>query len=579
MQFWRKATRSVHIPMINSLEDTFESLGTSNKILFVFFAIICVISALGLVFILNATLRISVPAHGGSLTEGIVGSPRFINPILAISDPDRDLTSLVFSGLMRATPTGDYVPDLAQNYSLSSDGLTYTVTLRPSAVFSDGTPVTADDVVFTINKTQDASLKSPLRANWAGVSVQKVDEHTVTISLKQPYAPFIDNLTMGILPKHLWENVTDDEFPFSNLNAEPVGSGPYRVSRVSRASNGVPSSYDLEAFAKYAPGEVYLTNLSLHFYQSENALEDALRSGEIESASGLSPQNLSTLSGFHFIESPVNRVYGIFYNQNQSAVLRDKTVRTALNAAINKNDLVEKVLHGQGTAIDGPLPSDVDHGTTDATSSIDAARAMLSAAGWKPGPDGVLQKSTTSGKTTSTTRLAFSISTGDIPELRLAAQYVRTIWSALGASVDVKIFNQGDLSQNVIRPRNYDALLFGEVIGRSPDLYAFWASSERNDPGLNIALYANATVDTLLNQLRGTNDDAKQQALYGQIKDQLDKDVPALFLYTPNFVYSIPKDILGVQLGVIETPSDRFLSIGSWHREVDYVWPFFTSSR
>ena len=149
-------------------------------------------------------------------------------------------------------------------------------------------PVTADDVVFTVQKTQDAALKSPLQANWDGVTVAAIDAHTVQFTLKQPYAPFIENLTMGILPKTLWQNVSDDEFSFSNLNTSPIGSGPFKVGDISRSASGIPSSYDLEPFNKYALGAPYLAGLTLKFYQNENDLVSALKSGDIQAASGIS---------------------------------------------------------------------------------------------------------------------------------------------------------------------------------------------------------------------------------------------------------------------------------------------------
>ena len=149
----------------------------------------------------------------------------------------------------------------------------------------------------------------------------------------------------------------------------------------------------------------------------------------------------------------------------------------------------------------------------------------------------------------------------------------------MGAAVEVKIFDQGDLSQNVIRPRKYDALLFGEVIGRELDLFPFWHSSQRNDPGLNIALYANSTVDRTLEQLRETGNPEERMALYQKFVTEFKKDLPALILYAPDFVYSVPDTIQGLELGFIEVSSDRFLSILDWHTQTDYVWPFFVTTR
>ena len=549
--------------------------------LFYFFAGLLVISAAALLYILNIDLLVSVPTKGGSLSEGIIGAPRFINPVLAVSDADRDITALVYSGLLKANPTGGYTPDLAESYTVSPDGKVYTFVLRPSAKFEDGVPVTADDVLFTIQKTQDPMLKSPEQANWSGISVQKIDDHTVSFTLQQAYAPFIENLTMGILPKHLWQSVSDDEFPYSDLNSMPVGSGPFKVDSLSRTSSGLPSSYKLVGANHYALQHPYLSDITFHFYQNEDDLVDGLKKGEVRAASGVSPSRLSELSGLTIDHAPLNRVFGVFFNQNQSAVLRDSTVRDALSAAIDRDDLVRQVLGGYGDPLTGPLPPSVlppNFITTDTVNTSDLiaqAKNTLLKAGWQPGPSGILQKTTGSGKSVTTQPLSFSISTGNVPELRAVAEYLRKTWGAVGADVHVQIYDQGDLTQNVIRPRKYDSLLFGEVIGREPDLFAFWSSSERLDPGLNIAMYANANVDKILSQLRATTDENQKTALYQQFTSSVLKDDPAVFLYAPDFVYIVPKDIAGLDLGFIETPSDRFLSVTSWHRATDRVWPVF----
>ncbi|MDE1924762.1 MAG: peptide ABC transporter substrate-binding protein [Patescibacteria group bacterium] len=567
--------------LLRTASSTYESFSQSGRALFLFFAAVSLLSSVSLVYLLNESLLVATPAYGGSLSEGLIGSPRFINPVLAISDSDHDLTSLVYSGLLKAAPSGDYVPDLAQSYTVSPDGKTYTFVLRPNATFHDGTPVTADDVVFTIGKAQDPALKSPQLANWEGVTVSEVDAHTVEFTLKSPYAPFIENVTLGILPKHLWQNVSDDEFSFSDLNTEPVGSGPFKVSSISRSNSGIPSSYELSAFSGYTLGRPYLDSLTLKFYQDESGLVGALKSGDIEAASGISPASLTALKNFNIDNAPLNRVFAVFFNQNQSTILRDHDVRQALEDAIDRQALVAQVLGGYGTPITGPLPPSVLNApqmSASTTSSADlalAAQQELIKKGWILGANGVLAKTTGKGKSASTETLQFSLATDNVPELVAAAQYLKQVWSKMGAQVTVQIYDQGDLSQNVIRPRKYDALLFGEVIGREADLFAFWDSSQRNDPGLNIAEYTNATADKLLEELRTTADDATRQQLYAQFNAQLQKDIPAIFLYTPDFVYIVPNDIRGLTLGFIETPSDRFLSSPQWHIETDYVWPIF----
>jgi peptide/nickel transport system substrate-binding protein len=569
----------LRLPLLDKAQHTLDSFTASGRALFLFFAALCAASTIGLVYVLNASLLVAAPARGGSLTEGLLGSPRFINPVLALSDADRDLTALAYSGLLRATPDGGYEPDLASGYTVSDDGRVYTFTMRDGATFHDGTPVTAEDVAYTVQKIQDPALKSPLRANWDGVIAEAPDARTVRFTLKAPYAPFIKNLTLGILPHALWGGASDEEFSFSELNSSPVGSGPYRVEKVTRTASGIPSSYQLKPFAGYALGQPYLS-LTLRFYQNEDDLVQALKKGDIDAASGLSPEKLAGLKGANIATAPINRVFGVFFNQNQSELLRQKPVREALDAAIDREDLVSKVLGGYGTPLSGPVPPSAlpQLEGSSTPKGLEAAREILAQDGWEMGENGVLMKEG-SGPGAEAQALSFDLATANVPELRAAAQYLHDEWSKLGVQANVKVFEAGDLSQNVIRPRHYDALLFGEVIGRELDLFAFWHSSQRNDPGLNVAGYANADADRALEELRQTSEPARRAALYREFSDELAADVPAVFLYAPDFVYSIPNDIQGLDLGLIETPSDRFSSVTQWHREVDYVWPWFAARK
>jgi peptide/nickel transport system substrate-binding protein len=529
---------------------------------------------------LSNSLQVRVPMRGAELSEGIIGSPRFINPVLAISDADRDMTALVYSGLLKATPSGELIPDLAESYDVSPDGRTYTVIIRPNAEFQDGTPVTSEDVAFTIQKATDPALKSPLRANWQGVSVTIVDPHTITFTLQSSYAPFVDNLTMGILPKHLWQKVATQEFPFNTLNTSPIGAGPFRVSGITKTPAGIATSYDLRSYSHYALGEPYISHLSIRFYDSENALVEALKKGDVESGSSISPVAVSELSESSVVHVPLNRVFGVFFNQNNSPALQDATVRKALSAAIDRKALVDEALSGYAVPLTGPIPPSLaqERNAASSTASADtvaAAKQMLASAGWTPGPGGVLEKSVKSGKDTKTTQLSFTITTSNVPELRAVAELLAKTWSSLGAQVNVQVFDQGDLAENVIRPRKYDALLFGEIIGRGLDLFAFWDSSQRNDPGLNIAMYANPAVDSILAKLRASNDDTDRQSLYAQFEAEIAKDNPAVFLYSPEFIYVVPKDLQGISLGAIENPSDRFETVQSWYRTSDHVWKIF----
>jgi peptide/nickel transport system substrate-binding protein len=580
--------RDRSVPALDRIQKTFESLSLTEKLAFGAAAVVFAWGALSLLTKVSLHFTVGVPERGGELVEGVIGTPRFVNPLLAVSDADRDLSVLVYSGLLKATPEGDFIPDLAESFSISPDSLTYTVKLRSNAVFHDGAPVTADDVVFTVLRAQDPALKSPRRVNWDGVTVKKIGEREVSFTLKQPYAPFLSNLSLGILPERLWKNVGPEAFAFSDLNINPVGSGPFIMVTVKKDGSGVPSEFDLKSNPSYALGEPYIQSMVFKFYTSESALVAALRAGDIESASNLSPSAAAGLgSDYRLLTAPLTRVFGIFFNQNENEVLAHKEVRKALDAAIDRDALIGSVLVGFGSQADGPLPpslsatgeSTKDAATAHATSTaISRARDILSKAGWKKNGNDVFElKPKAKGAASST--LSLSLSTANVPELVMAAKSIEQSWTEAGAKVDVRVYEPADLNQGIIRPRKYDALLFGIVTGKNSDLYPFWHSSQRNDPGLNIALYTNAKADKLLESMRKATSTADVAALYDKFKTEIDADTPAIFLWSPDFIYALPDDLRGVRLGEVTTPSDRFLSVSDWYIETDHVWRVFAGDR
>jgi peptide/nickel transport system substrate-binding protein len=574
-------TKRFNIPKESLIRRAIRHFTIAEKSVFYFFAGLFILTGALLLLEVNNSFLTQVPLRGGSLTEGVVGNPRFINPVLAISQADRDLTSLVYSGLLKAEDNGSFTLDVADDLKISDDGLTYTLHIRPDAHFQDGTPLTSDDVIFTIQKITDSTIKSPLYGNWSGVNVTANDPHTVVFTLKSPYYPFSDNLTVGILPKHIWNNVSNDEFSFSQFNSLPIGAGLYKIANVERDSGGIPNYYDLVP-STGGNGAPYISHLVFKFYSSEADLINAYQAGDIKSLAGLSPDNAQILKkeGANILTSPLPRIFAVFFNQSQSKALLDPTVREALDLATPKEDIVSQVLDGYGTPIDGPLPPNLYPWSGNrATSSpyalrLATAQKLLATAGWTTNDNGVLVKKSKS----ATITLSFTLSTSDNPELKATADALKKAWNALGAHVEVQIFDPGDLNQSVIRPRHYDALLFGEVVGRDADVYPFWHSSERNDPGLNIALYANSKVDKALDDARSQSDSAKRETDYKVFDSEIRADEPAIFLYSPSFLYVIPKTVSGVSLGELSSPEDRFFNLPHWYLETDSEWNLFVKN-
>lgn len=537
---------------------------------------IAVASALALGAATVSRYAVEAPRDGGRLVEGLVGTPRFVNPVLAASDADRALTTLLFAGLTRVGADGKIEPDLA-TYSVSPDGLEYRFWVRPDAEFHDGDPVLAADVAFTVRKVQDPEVKSPRAAAWSDVEVEVAGDREVVFRLRAPAPDFLAATTIGILPAHRFEGVSAQDFLLSDANASPVGAGPFALADLVRERDAAVA-YELVGFEAYDGAAPYLDELAVRLYPDEERLAAALARGDIDSAFGLSPADAAAAAedGARVVTQRLPRVFAAFFNQSHAPVLADHDVREALSLAIDREALVADVLRGYAAPLESPLVGSGDGAEISGESAAGtvlsdraaAARAALEADGFAAGDDGIYARK---GE-----RLSLSLVTADAPELVAAAQRVADAWRAAGAEVRVEVYAPADLAEAAIRPRAYDALLFGQVVGRDVDLYSFWHSSQRSDPGLNVAGYANATVDGLLEELRGEADPEVRSKLVARVATEIAEDVPAAFLYAPEATYAMPEDLVAPLPPRLAASADRFTLVRSWHRETDRVWPIFS---
>lgn len=560
---------------IERIEENVRRMKPSEKMVFFILSATFVVTSIVMLIRVSNQFLVQIPTFGGSFIEGSVGNPRFINPVIAISDTDKDLSMLIYSGLLKPDIESGFIPDLAESLNVSEDGLVYDVVLKRGLTFHDGRPLTADDVILTIEKTLDPVIKSPKRTSWEGVAVEKISDHRLRFTLKKPYAHFNEVLTMGILPKHIWQSVTSEEFPFSQFNIDPVGSGPYKVVKISRNSGGIPTSITLEAWRGYALGRPKIKTIVFKFFQNDVGLAKAISDKSVENSVAMSRRFIDTakMPKMESKEVSLPRVFGVFFNQNLTPVFLNPEVRVALDLSAPRQRIVSEVLGGFGKSINGPMPEDLIE-WSDFEADLERAKSLLASAGWKTNERGILEKKTK--KDTST--LSFSIATSDTDELKKTAEILKSAWEGLGASVEVKVFEAGDLNQNIIRPRKYDALLFGEIVSKESDLYSFWHSSQRNDPGLNISLYANITADKLLEEMQKGLTEEELQKKKSLFKAEIKKDRPAVFLFTPDFSYVFSPKIKNISLKNISSQNERFVSIKDWYIETDRVWKIFAKN-
>ena len=519
------------------------------------------------------------PTRGGTITEGILGTPRFVNPALASTRADQDVTALVYSGLMKIAPDGMLVNDLAESITTSEDGLTYNIVLRRDVQFHDATPLTAHDVAYTIRLIQDPDLKSPLRGNWTDVVVEEIGEYELNIILEEAYAPFIENFTVGIMPAHALSSLPIEQLPFSQLNTEPIGSGPFEIINATRDTSGLIEHYSLQAFRSNL-SDPKIDSIELQFFQNEELLQQALHDHKIDATAYLTTDHIAPFleEGYKLVEVALPRTFGIFFNQNRSTALRDPAVREALTAALNRDALIETALFGYGVPITNPtiavsssLESTSSIAETSTTTQNERAQDILIDGGWELNDDGLWEKEIDDAPVT----LSFTLRTSNVPLFDAVLDAVTSQWQAIGIDVTTEQFEQTGLVQSVIRPRDFEALLFGVDMSRSYDLYPFWHSSQQDDPGLNIAQYANVEVDDFLETARTEQDETARQEALMQASNIIAKETPAIFLFQPTLTYVVDEKIDTAAMNNLGRAADRFSSVSEWHTESDSLWSHF----
>ncbi len=528
------------------------------------------------------------PASGGDYVEASVGVPHYVNPILASNnDADQDLMKLVFSGLMKTTAKGELAPDLAESYTVSDDGKTYTFKLHGGVLWHDGSPFTAKDVTGTIAIIKDPGFKSPLNSQFKNVTVSSVDDQTVTFTLSEPFAPFLSMLTVGIVPEHLWQSIKPENAARAELNLKPVGTGPFKFKSFAKDKQGAILSYTLARNDNYYDDVAYLSSITFKYFQDFGSAHDALTDRRVDGMSFLPLEYRDAAQKQRNIRLTTLRLpqyTGVFFNQNKNAALKSKAVRQALASAIDRQSILKDALSDNGVMVWSPILAgfvgfnpDVKKYPFDAA----AAGVQLDGEGWKVDPTDGIRKKTTyetktvkkkTAKTAVQTPLSVTLTTVEAKENMAVADIIKRNWDALGVQTTLNIVSGSKIQKDVIRPREYEALLYGEIIGADPDPYPFWHSSQNDASGLNLAVYSNRRVDEILEKARGSADTGEREKMYREFQDILAEEVPAILLYSPTYTYAVGRKLQGVEAGTIFMPSDRFDDVTSWYVNTKRVW-------
>jgi len=500
---------------------------------------------------------ILVPLKGGSYSEALVGTIKTLNPVLPEGSASADATELIFSGLTRFDTSGQLEPDLAQSWTVSPDGKTYTFNLRRNVRWQDGVPFTAHDVAFTIAAIQNPDTRSPLATSWQGVKVGTPNDYTAVFTLPKAYTPFITNTTVGLLPAHLLESTDPSSLRVAAFNQQPVGTGPFKLESFDSAGGEVV----VKANPDYYFGRPYLDSVTLRTYNDYQSAFSAYSHRQVQGVARLQPDQVSAVNTgtTKLYSASVPDEVAVFF-KTTTPILKDKMVRQALAEATNRSAIITNQFDGQATPLTGPLfGTSVNLAGVPHQPSFNVAKAAadLEGEGWVKGGDGIRRDK-------SGHKLELHLVTqADSPYSGVATALAKQ-WRQVGVQLDINEVDETSLQQSYIRPRNYDALLYGINIGADPDVYSYWDSSQITDPGVNLSVYGSGQADKALEAGRTLSSPSERTAKYRSFVQTWVGDTPAVMLYTPTYTYAVSNDVYGIHIRKLINPSDRFSGIEKW---------------
>ena len=513
------------------------------------------------------------PTKGGQYSEALIGSMQRYNPLLDWNNKvDRDVDRLIFCSLIkfdnRSLPYGD----LAESWGISKDGKVYNFSIRQDATWHDGKPVTSDDVIFTVNLLKDPAVPVPddIREFWKQVETLKIDDKTIQFRLPEPFSPFMDYLTFGILPEHLVGDLSPDALINDPFNLQPVGCGPYRFDHLI-LDNGKIQGIALIGNSKYYKQPPYIDQVTLKYYPDAETAIQAYNSGDVMGISqiddtilrtGLQEPNLQLFSGRY------PRMGLIYLNLNNPDLpfFQESVVRRALLLGLNRQWIIDHIFNGQALLADGPIfpgtwasYEGLEHLPYDPETAI----KMLKDAGYTIPAEGG-----TARVKEGQPPLAFELAYPDEAPYADVAQAIQRDWGKLGVQVKLKAVPYKQLLSDYLEPRKYQAALVDlDYTGtHDPDPYPFWHQTQITN-GQNYAQWDDRQASEFLEQARIHDDYGERMKDYRNFQVRFSNEMPALPLYYPIYTYGLDQQVRGVGMGALTEPDDRFDGITNWFLE------------
>ena len=509
------------------------------------------------------------PVQGGVYTEALIGAPQRFNPLLDYYNAvDRDVDALVYSGLVYFDSRGVPHPELAESWGISQDGQTYNFALRPGITWHDGEPFTADDVLFTIEMMREGEglVPTDITEFWQEVEVKVFSQVSMQFVLPEPFAPFLDYLTFGILPQHILGDRSFSEMVEDDYNLNPIGTGPYRFERVV-VENGQISGVLLNVNTAYYREPAYIEQIVLNFYPDAPAALEAYRQGVVQGIGLISQDILGDA-----LAEPNLAMYAmrkpelsmVIFNLNNPEVefFQEVEVRRALLMGLNRQWMINSVLHGQGIIADGPILPDTwayYPKTERVDFDRDVAIKMLREAEY------VVTGEENPVRTKEEVALRFELLYPDTEEHARLAEAIQSNWAELDVDVTITPVPYEELVNVYLEDRLFQAVLIDLNLTRTPDPdpYPFWDQAMATG-GQNYSQWDNRIASEYIEQARVVADLGERERLYRNFQVIFGEELPALPLFYPVYNYGVDYDVQGVSVGPLYDSSDRFNTVTEW---------------
>jgi peptide/nickel transport system substrate-binding protein len=514
------------------------------------------------------------PVTGGIYREALIGMVNRLNPILDVNNQvDRDIDTLLYRGLIRFDSRGIAFPDLAEAWAISEDATLYTFSLREDVFWHDGEPLQSDDVIFTFSKFKDPDFpgSDDLKDLWSEIKINRLDDITVQFQLPEPFSPFPDFLSIGLLPEHILRGVSAGDLIDHPFNVQPIGTGPFKFSQFLMEENQI-IGVRLQAFDDFYEGRPYLDEVEFLFFPDE---AQALQAYLNEEVLGIGQVGIDILDrvldipelNLHSARLP--EIYLIFLNLKdpELSFFEDKLLRRALLQSINRQWLIDTYRSGQGVIATGPIFAST-WAYLDSLQpwpfDIQEANSLLNDLGWEI-PEGIQPGSPDYIRKKDDTLLTFELIHASSDLHTALAQAIRTSWKQVGIHVELLAVPADDIQSNYLEPRQYEALLTEIDFSpyTDPDPYPFWHDSQV-ETGQNYSGFSDRNIGIWLEKARTTSDLTTRADLYKSFQYRFNDQLPALLLFSPIYNYAIDSQIQGVSVGPLFKPSDRFANILGW---------------